>query len=148
VVILLDSNTCLARGYNRQFSSRRTITGDVDVKALERPRILFSWARNLEGHGSLTILTMALAETGSRMDDLIFQEFKRTGNMEIVLNKKAADMRIYPATDVQVSGTRREELLLPMDLLNKIRFFRRASSGLKSEAAADTLFTRIRLTKK
>ncbi|MDR1907177.1 MAG: transcription termination factor Rho [Puniceicoccales bacterium] len=147
VVILLDSITRLARAYNRQFSSGRTMTGGVDVKALERPRMLFSSARNLEGYGSLTILATALVETGSRMDDLIFQEFKGTGNMEIVLNKKAADMRIYPAIDVQGSGTRREELLLPTDLLSKIHFFRRALSGLKPEEAADTLLTRIKKTK-
>ncbi|MDR1590942.1 MAG: transcription termination factor Rho [Puniceicoccales bacterium] len=147
VVLLLDSITRLARAYNRQFSSGRTMTGGVDVKALERPRMLFSSARNLEGHGSLTILATALVETGSRMDDLIFQEFKGTGNMEIVLNKKAADMRIYPAIDVQTSGTRREELLLSSDLLNKVHFFRRALMGLKPEEAVDTLAARIKKTK-
>jgi transcription termination factor Rho len=147
VVLLLDSITRLARAYNRQFSSGRTMTGGVDVKALERPRMLFSAARNIEGHGSLTILATALVETGSRMDDLIFQEFKGTGNMEIVLNKKAADMRIYPAIDVQVSGTRREELLLPAGLLDRIHFFRRALAGLKPEEAADTLIARIKRTK-
>ncbi|MDR0418242.1 MAG: transcription termination factor Rho [Puniceicoccales bacterium] len=147
VVVLLDSITRLARIYNRQFSSGRTMTGGVDVKALERPRMLFSAARNLEGRGSLTILATALIETGSRMDDLIFQEFKGTGNMEIVLNKKAADMRIYPSIDVQASGTRREELLLPATLLNRIHFFRRALAGLKPEEAADLLMTRIKKTK-
>jgi transcription termination factor Rho len=147
VVLLLDSITRLARVYNRQFSSGRTMSGGVDVKALERPRMLFSAARNLEGYGSLTILATALVETGSRMDDLIFQEFKGTGNMEIVLNKKAADMRIYPAIDVQVSGTRREELLLSADLLDRIHFFRRALAGLKPEEAADTLIARIKRTK-
>jgi transcription termination factor Rho len=147
VVLLLDSITRLARAYNRQFSSRRTMSGGIDVKALERPRMLFSAARNLEGHGSLTILATALVDTGSRMDDLIFQEFKGTGNMEIVLNKKAADMRIYPAIDAQVSGTRREELLLSAGLLDKIHFFRRALAGLKPEEAADTLLARIKRTK-
>ncbi|MDR2812516.1 MAG: transcription termination factor Rho [Puniceicoccales bacterium] len=147
VVILLDSITRLARTYNRQFSSGRTMTGGVDVKALERPRMLFSSARNLEGHGSLTILATALIETGSRMDDLIFQEFKGTGNMEIVLNKKAADMRIYPAIDVQASGTRREELLLSTDLLDKVHFFRRALARFKPEEAIDTLIARIKKTK-
>jgi transcription termination factor Rho len=147
VIVLLDSITRLARAYNRQFSSGRTMTGGVDIKALERPRMLFSSARNLEGRGSLTILATALVETGSRMDDLIFQEFKGTGNMEIVLNRKAADMRVYPAVDVQASGTRKEELLLSQDLLNKIHFFRRALSGLKPEEAADTLVTRIKKTK-
>jgi transcription termination factor Rho len=147
VVVLLDSITRLARAYNRQFSSGRTMTGGVDVKALERPRMLFSSARNLEGRGSLTILATALIETGSRMDDLIYQEFKGTGNMEIVLNKRAADMRIYPAIDVQTSGTRREEFLLPQNLLGKINFFRRALSGLKPEEAADTLIGRIKKTK-
>jgi transcription termination factor Rho len=147
VVILLDSITRLARTYNRQFSSGRTMTGGVDVKALERPRMLFSSARNLEGRGSLTILATALVETGSRMDDLIFQEFKGTGNMEIVLNKKAAGMRIYPAIDIQASGTRREELLLRGDLLDRVHFFRRALAGLKPEEAADTLLTRIKKTK-
>ncbi|MDR0590340.1 MAG: transcription termination factor Rho [Puniceicoccales bacterium] len=147
VVVLLDSITRLARAYNRQFSSGRTMTGGVDVKALERPRMLFSSARNLEGRGSLTILATALVETGSRMDDLIFQEFKGTGNMEIVLNKKAADMRIYPAIDVQASGTRKEECLLSQDLLGKIHFFRRALGGLKPEEAADTLIGRMKKTK-
>jgi transcription termination factor Rho len=109
--------------------------------------MLFSAARNLEGRGSLTILATALVETGSRMDDLIFQEFKGTGNMEIVLNKKAADMRTYPAIDVQISGTRREELLLSVSLLDRIHFFRRALAGLKPEEAADTLIARIKRTK-
>ncbi|MDR3317579.1 MAG: transcription termination factor Rho [Puniceicoccales bacterium] len=147
VVLLLDSITRLARAYNRQFSSGRTMSGGVDIKALERPRILFSSARNFDSRGSLTILATALVETGSRMDDLIFQEFKGTGNMEIVLNKKAAEMRIYPAIDLQASGTRREELLLPGDHLNKIQFFRRALSGLKPEEATDSLITRIKKTK-
>jgi transcription termination factor Rho len=147
VVVLLDSITRLARAYNRQFSSGRTMSGGVDVKALEHPRMLFSSARNLEGPGSLTILATALVGTGSRMDDLIFQEFKGTGNMEIVLDKKTADMRIYPAIDVQTSGTRREELLLPQDDLERIHFFRRALNGLKVEAAADTLITRMKKTK-
>jgi transcription termination factor Rho len=147
VVLLLDSITRLARAYNRQFSSGRTMSGGIDVKALERPRMLFSTARNLEGRGSLTILATALIETGSRMDDLIFQEFKATGNMEIVLNKKVADMRIYPAIDVQNSGTRREELLLSSGLLDRIHFFRRALAGLKPEEAADTLIARIKRTK-
>ncbi|MDR1435432.1 MAG: transcription termination factor Rho [Puniceicoccales bacterium] len=147
VVILVDSLTRLARAYNRQFSSGRTMTGGVDIKALERPRMLFSSARNLEGYGSLTILATALVETGSRMDDLIFQEFKGTGNMEIVLNKKAADMRIYPAIDIQASGTRREELLLQGNLLDKMHFFRRALAGLKPEEAVDTFVTRMKKTK-
>ena len=147
VVILLDSITRLARAYNRQYSSGRTMSGGVDAKALERPRMLFSSARNLEGRGSLTILATALVETGSRMDDLIFQEFKGTGNMEIVLHKKTADMRIYPAIDVQTSGTRKEELLLGENILSKVQFFRRALSGLKPEEAADSLITRLKKTK-
>jgi transcription termination factor Rho len=147
VVVLLDSITRLARAYNHQFSSGRTLSGGMDIQALERPRMLFSAARNLEGRGSLTILATALVETGSRMDDLIFQEFKGTGNMEIVLHKKIADMRIYPAIDLQASGTRREELLLKADLLDKIHFLRRALSGLKVEEAAETLITRIKKTK-
>lgn len=147
VVVLMDSITRLARAYNRQYSSGRTMTGGVDIKALEKPRMLFSTARNLEGRGSVTILATALIETGSRMDDLIFQEFKGTGNAEIVLNKKAADMRIYPAIDLQQSGTRREELLLPENELKAINICRRAFMGMKPEEAIESLVSRLQKTK-
>lgn len=147
VIILMDSLTRLARAYNRQSSSGRTLSGGVDSQALERPRMLFSSARNLEGRGSLTILATALVETGSRMDDLIFQEFKGTGNMELVLNKKAADMRLYPAIDLQQSGTRREEQLLDRQTLERVQFFRRALMGGKSENAVEAMLSRMKKTK-
>jgi transcription termination factor Rho len=148
VVILLDSLTRLARAHNSsKGGGGRTMTGGLDIRALEKPRQLFSAARNTEEAGSLTIIASALIETGSRMDDLIFQEFKGTGNMEMVLDRKVAEMRIWPAMNVASSGTRREELLLSEEDLEKIHFFRRALVPLKITEAAETMTSRLSKTK-
>ncbi|MFM7150386.1 MAG: transcription termination factor Rho, partial [Gemmataceae bacterium] len=126
VFVLLDSLTRLARAYNRGTQgSGRTLSGGVDSRALEIPKRLFGSARVFEEGGSITVLGTALIETGSRMDDLIFQEFKGTGNMELVLNRKLADRRIFPALDVGQSGTRKEERLLDPEVLGKVRLLRR-----------------------
>ena len=147
VIVLLDSLTRLSRAYNSaKGGSGRTMTGGLDIRALEKPRQLFSAARNTEEAGSLTIIASALIETGSRMDDLIFQEFKGTGNMEMVLDRKAAELRIWPAVNIASSGTRREELLLPPDLLKKTQFFRRALAGQKIEDAAESAVERLSKT--
>lgn len=148
VVILLDSLTRLARAHNAgKGGGGRTMTGGMDIRALEKPRQLFSAARNTEEAGSLTIIASALIETGSRMDDLIFQEFKGTGNMEMVLDRKIAESRIWPAMNIASSGTRREELLLNEDALEKIHFFRRALAPLKPQDAAETMLSRLGKTK-
>ncbi len=143
VVLILDSITRLSRAHNSRKGSGRTMSGGLDVRALEKPRQLFSSARNTEEGGSLTILASALVETGSRMDDLIFQEFKGTGNMEMMLNRKCADLRLWPAIDLNASGTRKEELLLDADVLDKIAFFRRALTPMKIEDACETLIDRL-----
>ncbi len=147
VVLLIDSLTRLARAHNTAKNSGRTGTGGLDVRALERPRQLFASARNTEEGGSLTIIASILVETGSRMDDVIFQEFKGTGNMELVLDRKAAEMRIWPAVNVASSGTRKEELLLAEKTLEGIHFFRRALVQQKIEEATDTMVTRLAKTK-
>jgi len=147
VVLLLDSLTRLARAHNTAKNSGRTGSGGLDVRALEKPRQLFAAARNTEDGGSLTIIASILVETGSRMDDVIFQEFKGTGNMELVLDRKAAEMRIWPAVNVQSSGTRREELLIEAKKLEGIHFFRRALVQQKIEEATDTMVTRLGKTK-
>lgn len=148
VVLILDSITRLARAYNSASGkSGRTMTGGLDVRALEKPRQLFSSARNTEESGSLTIIASALVETGSRMDDLIFQEFKGTGNMEMVLDRKVSELRIWPAFNMAESGTRREELLLDKNTLEKAHFFRRAIASLKTVEAAETLISRMSKTK-
>jgi transcription termination factor Rho len=147
VVLLLDSLTRLARAHNTARNSGRTGTGGLDVRALEKPRQLFASARNTEDGGSLTILASILVETGSRMDEVIFQEFKGTGNMELVLDRKAAEMRIWPAVNVQSSGTRREELLIDAKKLEGIHFFRRALVQQKIEEATDTMVARLSKTK-
>lgn len=147
VVLLLDSLTRLARAYNAHSGgSGRTMTGGLDIRALEKPRQLFSTARNTEEAGSLTIIASALIETGSRMDDLIFQEFKGTGNMEMVLDRKIAELRIWPAINLAESGTRKEELILDQNTLEKVNFFRRALSGAKNIEATETLITRMKTT--
>ena len=143
VVLLIDSLTRLARAHNTARDSGRTGTGGLDVRALERPRQLFASARNTEEGGSLTIIASILVETGSRMDEVIFQEFKGTGNMELVLDRKAAEMRIWPAVNVASSGTRKEELLLDEKTLEGIHFFRRALVQQKIEEATDTMITRL-----
>jgi len=148
VVLLIDSLTRLARAHNTAKNSGRTGTGGLDVRALEKPRQLFAAARNTEDGGSLTIVASILVETGSRMDDVIFQEFKGTGNMELVLDRKAAEMRIWPAVNIQSSGTRKEELLISdPKTLEGIHFFRRALVQQKIEEATDTMVTRLGKTK-
>jgi transcription termination factor Rho len=147
VVLFLDSLTRLARAHNTLKNSGRTGSGGLDVRALEKPRQLFASARNTEDGGSLTIIASILVETGSRMDDVIFQEFKGTGNMELVLDRKAAEMRIWPAVNVQSSGTRKEELLIEAKKLEGIHFFRRALVQQKIEEATDTMVTRLSKTK-
>lgn len=147
VVVLMDSLTRLSRAYNSaRGGSGRTMTGGLDIRALEKPRQLFSAARNTEEAGSLTIIASALIETGSRMDDLIFQEFKGTGNMEMVLDRKVAELRIWPAINIASSGTRREELILPEEELKKSHFFRRALASMKVEDAAESAVERLSKT--
>jgi transcription termination factor Rho len=147
VVLMLDSLTRLARAHNTQRNSGRTGSGGLDVRALEKPRQLFASARKTEEAGSLTIIASILVETGSRMDDVIFQEFKGTGNMEMVLDRKCAEMRIWPAINIAASGTRKEELLIDAKRLEGIHFFRRALVALKIEEAAETMVGRLSKTK-
>ncbi|NBV86640.1 MAG: transcription termination factor Rho [Verrucomicrobia bacterium] len=145
VFILLDSITRLGRAFNNAMTNGgRTMSGGIDARAMEVPRRLFAAARNTEEAGSLTIIATALIDTGSRMDEIIFQEFKGTGNMELVLDRKIAEQRIYPAVDIFQSGTRREELLVPADLLQKIYFLRRGLSGAKPLDAIDRLLFYLR----
>jgi transcription termination factor Rho len=145
VFILLDSITRLGRAFNNALSNGgRTMSGGLDARALETPRKLFAAARNTEEAGSLTIVATALIDTGSRMDEIIFQEFKGTGNMELVLDRKIAESRIYPAVDIFQSGTRREELLVPADLLQKVHFLRRGLSGARPLDAIDRLLSYMR----
>ena len=147
VVLFLDSITRLARAHNTARNSGRTGSGGLDVRALEKPRQLFAAARNTEEAGSLTILASVLVETGSRMDDVIFQEFKGTGNMELVLDRKCAEMRLWPAINIAQSGTRKEELLIDAKTLEGIHFFRRALVQQKIEEATDTMISRLSKTK-
>merc|ERR1711960_23025 len=131
VVILLDSITRLARAYNTVIpSSGKVLTGGVDANALHKPKRFFGAARNVEEGGSLTIIATALIDTGSRMDEVIFEEFKGTGNMELVLDRKISEKRIYPAIDITKSGTRREELLFKNDDLLKMNVLRKILSSL------------------
>jgi transcription termination factor Rho len=140
VFILLDSITRTARAFNNAMGGGgRTMSGGIDARAMETPRKLFSAARNTEEAGSLTIVATALIETGSRMDELIFQEFKGTGNMEMVLDRKISDQRIYPAVDIFLSGTRREELLMQPWELEKINLIRRGLAGHKPGEAIERL---------
>jgi len=148
VVILLDSITRLARAYNTITpSSGRVLSGGLDSNALQRPKRFFGAARNIEEGGSLTILSTALVETGSRMDDVIFEEFKGTGNMEVYLDRKLADRRIFPAIDITRSGTRKEELLLTPDELNKIWILRKVLSSLNPIEAMELLLEKLSATK-
>ena len=147
VVLLLDSITRLSRAYNAASGkSGRTMTGGLDVRALEKPRQIFSSARNSEEAGSLTIVATALIETGSKMDELIFQEFKGTGNSEIILDRKVAELRLWPAINLAASGTRKEEDLLEPSLLEKTSFLRRAMSPMKIIDAAESLIDRMSST--
>jgi transcription termination factor Rho len=145
VFVLLDSITRVGRAFNNAMGGGgRTMSGGIDARALEIPRKLFAAARNAEEAGSLTIIATALIDTGSRMDELIFQEFKGTGNMEMVLDRKISDLRIYPAIDIFKSGTRREELLVPADQLHKINVIRRGLAGHKPEEAIERLLSFLR----
>ena len=139
VFILLDSITRVGRAFNNAMTGGRTMSGGLDARALEIPRKIFAAARNTEEAGSLTIIATALIETNSRMDEVIFQEFKGTGNMELVLDRKISDMRIYPAVDIFQSGTRRDELLIPADDLHKINVIRRGLTGHKPVEAIERL---------
>ncbi|MEO6873379.1 MAG: transcription termination factor Rho [Opitutaceae bacterium] len=147
VVLFVDSITRLSRAHNTARNSGRTGSGGLDVRALEKPRQIFASARKTEEAGSLTIIASVLVETGSRMDDVIFQEFKGTGNMELVLDRKCAEMRLWPAINVAASGTRKEELLIDEKTLEGIHFFRRALVQQKIEEATETMIARLSKTK-
>lgn len=147
VVILLDSITRLARAYNTVTpSSGKILSGGVEANALHRPKRFFGAARNIEEGGSLTILATALIDTGSRMDEVIFEEFKGTGNMEIVLDRKMADRRIYPAMNIQKSGTRKEDLLLAPDDMQRIWILRKILSSMNPADAMDFLLDKMKPT--
>ncbi len=144
IVVLLDSITRLSRAFNNFIrSSGRTMTGGLDIRALQEPKQIFGSARNVEGGGSLTIIATALIDTGSRADDFIFQEFKGTGNMELVLDRDLANMRIWPAMNLQLSGTRKEEKLLPADTLNKVNMLRRQLYDMPPVKQMTTLLERM-----
>jgi transcription termination factor Rho len=148
VVILLDSITRLARAYNATCpSSGKILSGGVDANALQKPKRFFGAARNIEDGGSLSIIATALVETGSRMDDVIFEEFKGTGNSEIVLDRKMADRRIFPAVDINKSGTRKEELLLPRDELQRVWILRKVLSPLSQVEAMELILDKLAKTK-
>ncbi len=148
VVILLDSITRLGRAYNTVVpSSGKVLTGGVDANALQRPKRFFGAARNIEEGGSLTIIATALIDTGSRMDEVIFEEFKGTGNAEIVLDRKIADKRIFPAVDIIRSGTRKEELLVEPDILKKTYVLRRILQPMGTVSAIEFLLDKLRQTK-
>ena len=148
VVILLDSITRLARAYNTlQPHSGKILTGGVDAAALHKPKHFFGAARNIQGHGSLTIIATALIDTGSRMDDVIFEEFKGTGNMELHLDRSISDRRIYPAINVQASGTRKEELLVHPDELQKIWVLRKFFNDAPAGEAVEMLLNRLKKVK-
>jgi transcription termination factor Rho len=148
VAILLDSITRLARAYNTlQPHSGKILSGGVDANALHKPKRFFGAARNIENGGSLTIVATALVDTGSRMDEVIFEEFKGTGNMELGLDRALVDKRIFPAINIEKSGTRREELLLHPDELNKIWILRRAVNGVPAVEAMELISGRLKKTK-
>jgi transcription termination factor Rho len=148
VIILLDSITRLARAYNTVVpSSGKVLTGGVDANALQRPKRFFGAARNIEQGGSLTIIATALIDTGSRMDEVIFEEFKGTGNSEIVMDRKIADKRVFPAIDIQKSGTRKEELLVDKETLQKMWILRRILNPMGTVDAMEFLLDKMRQTK-
>ena len=148
VVILLDSITRLARAYNTIVpASGKILSGGVDSNALQRPKRFFGAARNIEEGGSLTIVATALVDTGSRMDEVIFEEFKGTGNMEIHLDRKLVDRRVFPAIDIQKSGTRKEELLLPKEDLNRVYVLRKVLNPLSPVEAMELLLSKMSKTK-
>jgi transcription termination factor Rho len=144
VFLLMDSITRMARAFNKWVGNTgRTMSGGVDVKAMDIPKKLFATARLFEEGGSLTIVATALIDTGSRMDELIFQEFKGTGNMELVLDRKLADRRVWPAIDISQSGTRREEKLLPPDMLHAVTMLRRTLSSMHHVDAMEQLTSKL-----
>ena len=148
VVILLDSITRLGRAYNTVVpSSGKVLTGGVDAYALQRPKRFFGAARNIEGGGSLTIIATALVDTGSKMDEVIFEEFKGTGNSEIILDRKLSDKRVYPAIDITKSGTRKEDLLVGKDTLSKMYVLRRIINPMGTLEAMEFLLDKLRVTK-
>ncbi|HUL66070.1 MAG TPA: transcription termination factor Rho [Burkholderiaceae bacterium] len=148
VVILLDSITRLARAYNTVVpASGKVLTGGVDANALQRPKRFFGAARNIEEGGSLTIIATALIDTGSRMDDVIYEEFKGTGNMEIHMERRLAEKRVYPALNVNRSGTRKEELLLKQDILQKVWILRKLLYGMDEIEAMEFLLDKMKATK-
>ena len=148
VVILLDSITRLARAYNTvQPPSGKVLSGGIDANALHRPKRFFGAARNIEGGGSLTIVATALVDTGSRMDDVIFEEFKGTGNSEIHLDRKLVDKRVFPAIDINKSGTRKEELLMPADELRRVWVLRKVLNPLSSVESMELLLDKLSKTK-
>jgi transcription termination factor Rho len=148
VVILLDSITRLARAYNTVVpASGKVLTGGVDANALQRPKRFFGAARNIEEGGSLTIIATALIDTGSKMDDVIYEEFKGTGNMEIHLDRRLAEKRSYPSININRSGTRREELLLVPEELQKIWILRKLLHQMDELEASEFLLEKLRATK-
>jgi transcription termination factor Rho len=148
VVILLDSITRLARAHNTEApSGGKLLSGGLDSNAMQKPKRFFGAARNVEEGGSLTILATALIDTGSRMDEVIFEEFKGTGNMELHLDRRLVDKRVWPAIDINRSGTRKEELLLHPDELERVRTLRRVLSDMHPVEAMELLTTRLRKTK-
>jgi len=148
VVILLDSITRLGRAYNTVVpSSGKVLTGGVDANALQRPKRFFGAARNIEEGGSLSIIATALIETGSRMDEVIFEEFKGTGNSELVLDRKIADKRVFPAIDILRSGTRKEELLVDKAILTKMFMLRRILNPMGTIDAMEFLLDKLKKTK-
>jgi transcription termination factor Rho len=148
VVILLDSITRLARAYNTVVPpSGKILSGGVDSNALQRPKRFFGAARNIEEGGSLTIIATALVDTGSRMDDVIFEEFKGTGNMELLLDRKLVDKRVFPAIDIHRSGTRKEELLLDQETLGRVWVLRKVLSPLSVTEAMELLLDRMSKTR-
>jgi transcription termination factor Rho len=148
VIILLDSITRLARAYNSVMPpSGKVLSGGVDSNALQRPKRFFGAARNIEEGGSLTIIATALVDTGSRMDEVIFEEFKGTGNMELQLDRRLADKRLFPAIDIKKSGTRKEELLLPKEILNRVWILRKLLSSLNPSDSLEFLLEKMQGTK-
>jgi transcription termination factor Rho len=148
VVILLDSITRLGRAYNTVVpSSGKVLTGGVDANALQRPKRFFGAARNIEEGGSMTIIATALIDTGSRMDEVIFEEFKGTGNSEIILDRKVADKRVFPAIDILRSGTRKDELLVDKGTLAKMYVLRRILAPMGTIDAIEFLLDKLRQTK-
>ncbi|EEG75231.1 transcription termination factor Rho, partial [[Clostridium] hylemonae] len=148
VMILLDSITRLARAYNLTVPpSGRTLSGGLDPAALHMPKRFFGAARNMREGGSLTILATALVDTGSKMDDVVYEEFKGTGNMELVLDRKLSERRVFPAIDIPKSGTRREDLLLSGEEQEAVDSMRRALNGMRAEEAVDNILNMFTRTK-